>query len=265
MGIAYRRVSFNNISQQSTALISKASLSTNVAYEFRIIDTAGQDESFILKEGCIYGTHVYVFVYSIVHSGQGQGFNLPYNNTAKAQNLTPRQGLQPMQMPLLTDSQGHGQGQLSFSGHGSGSSAGESYGRITAVQTRHQHQPTPPPPQAQTPHAHSQTHSQIQPTTPGWSASFSPKLARPASFPPKRAVAISQSESHCHSVSMNLISPNQTQGRTQTLRQQSDSQPQGQRQGGPSLPPPQQGTISLAETQRRAPSSSPVQAAVTLA
>ncbi|KAJ7936236.1 hypothetical protein B0H13DRAFT_1853605 [Mycena leptocephala] len=25
-----------------------------------------QDESFILKEGCIYGTHVYVFVYSIV-------------------------------------------------------------------------------------------------------------------------------------------------------------------------------------------------------
>ncbi|KAJ7911382.1 P-loop containing nucleoside triphosphate hydrolase protein [Mycena leptocephala] len=38
----------------------------NIAYEFRIIDTAGQDESFILKEGCIYGTHVYVFVYSIV-------------------------------------------------------------------------------------------------------------------------------------------------------------------------------------------------------
>ncbi|KAJ7832097.1 P-loop containing nucleoside triphosphate hydrolase protein [Mycena leptocephala] len=37
----------------------------NITYEFRIIDTAGQDESFILKEGCIYGTHVYVFVYSI--------------------------------------------------------------------------------------------------------------------------------------------------------------------------------------------------------
>ncbi|KAJ7855284.1 P-loop containing nucleoside triphosphate hydrolase protein [Mycena olivaceomarginata] len=38
----------------------------NITYEFRIIDTAGQDESFILKDGCIYGTHVYVFVYSIV-------------------------------------------------------------------------------------------------------------------------------------------------------------------------------------------------------
>ncbi|KAJ7936221.1 P-loop containing nucleoside triphosphate hydrolase protein [Mycena leptocephala] len=38
----------------------------NITYEFRIIDMAGQDESFILKEGCIYGTHVYVFVYSII-------------------------------------------------------------------------------------------------------------------------------------------------------------------------------------------------------
>ncbi|KAJ7876316.1 P-loop containing nucleoside triphosphate hydrolase protein [Mycena olivaceomarginata] len=37
----------------------------NITYECRIIDTAGQDESFILKEECIYGTHVYVLVYSV--------------------------------------------------------------------------------------------------------------------------------------------------------------------------------------------------------
>ncbi|KAJ7939329.1 hypothetical protein B0H13DRAFT_1850634 [Mycena leptocephala] len=57
-------------------------------------------------------------------SGQGQGFNLPYNNAPKAQNPTPGQGLRPMQMPQLASSQGHGQGQPSFSGHGSRSSAG---------------------------------------------------------------------------------------------------------------------------------------------
>ncbi|KAJ7895783.1 P-loop containing nucleoside triphosphate hydrolase protein, partial [Mycena leptocephala] len=38
----------------------------DIPYELRIIDTSGQDESFILKERYIYGTHVYVFVYSIV-------------------------------------------------------------------------------------------------------------------------------------------------------------------------------------------------------
>ncbi|KAJ7920030.1 hypothetical protein B0H13DRAFT_2319809 [Mycena leptocephala] len=102
--------------------------------------------------------------------GQGQGFNLLYNNTAKAQNLTPGQGLRPMQMPPLAGGQGHRQGRLSFSGHGSGSSAGESSGRITPVQMQHQHQPTPPPPQAQTPRAHSQTQTQTQPATPGCSA-----------------------------------------------------------------------------------------------
>ena len=56
--------------------------------------------------------------------GQGQGFNPRYNNTPKAQNPTPGQGLWPMQMPPLAGSQGHGQGQLSFSGHRSGSSGG---------------------------------------------------------------------------------------------------------------------------------------------
>ncbi|KAJ7914657.1 P-loop containing nucleoside triphosphate hydrolase protein [Mycena leptocephala] len=34
-------------------------------YECRIIDTAGQDEASILKDGYIYGTHVYVLVYSV--------------------------------------------------------------------------------------------------------------------------------------------------------------------------------------------------------
>ncbi|KAJ7444366.1 hypothetical protein B0H11DRAFT_1931109 [Mycena galericulata] len=163
----------------------------------------------------------------------------------------------PPRSRFTTPPHGCGQGQLSFSGHGSGSSAGESSSRITPVQMQHQHQPTTPPPPAQTPHAHSQTQTQTQPATPSCSTSFSPKQAWRASFPPKRAVAISHSESHCHSVSMNLISPNQTQGQMQTLRKQSGSQPQGQRQGGLPLPPPQQGTISPAETQRRAPSSSP--------
>ncbi|KAJ7933551.1 P-loop containing nucleoside triphosphate hydrolase protein, partial [Mycena leptocephala] len=37
----------------------------NITYECRIIDTAGQDESFIHSEEYIYGTHVYVLVYSI--------------------------------------------------------------------------------------------------------------------------------------------------------------------------------------------------------
>ncbi|KAJ7825612.1 hypothetical protein B0H13DRAFT_1918564, partial [Mycena leptocephala] len=61
--------------------------------------------------------------------GQGQGFNPPYNNTPKAQNPTPGQGLRPMQMPPLTGSQGHGQGWLSFSGHRSGSSAEDQFSK----------------------------------------------------------------------------------------------------------------------------------------
>ncbi|KAJ7480457.1 hypothetical protein B0H11DRAFT_1915862 [Mycena galericulata] len=133
--------------------------------------------------------------------GQGQGFNPLYNNTPKAQNPTPGQGLWLMQMLPPAGSQGHGQGQLSFFGHGSGSSAGESSRGITP---------------AQTPRAHFQTQTQTQPATPGRSTSFSPKQVRRASFSPKRAI------------------------------------------GGPSLPPLRQGTISPAETQRRAPWSPPV-------
>ncbi|KAJ7878477.1 hypothetical protein B0H13DRAFT_2346540 [Mycena leptocephala] len=55
--------------------------------------------------------------------GQGQGFNSPYNNTPKAHNPTPGQGLQPMQMPLPAGSQGHGQG------HRSGRSAKDQFSK----------------------------------------------------------------------------------------------------------------------------------------
>ncbi|KAJ7937513.1 P-loop containing nucleoside triphosphate hydrolase protein [Mycena leptocephala] len=37
----------------------------NITYECRVIDTAGQDEASILKDEYIYGTHVYVLVYSV--------------------------------------------------------------------------------------------------------------------------------------------------------------------------------------------------------
>ncbi|KAJ7865901.1 P-loop containing nucleoside triphosphate hydrolase protein, partial [Mycena olivaceomarginata] len=45
----------------------------SITYECRILDTAGQDESFILKDEWIYGTHVYVLVYSVASR---RSFNL---------------------------------------------------------------------------------------------------------------------------------------------------------------------------------------------
>ncbi|KAJ7806765.1 P-loop containing nucleoside triphosphate hydrolase protein [Mycena olivaceomarginata] len=41
-------------------------VNNHTSFESSIRPVSVQDESFILKEGCIHGTHVYVFVYSIV-------------------------------------------------------------------------------------------------------------------------------------------------------------------------------------------------------
>ncbi|KAJ7777766.1 hypothetical protein B0H14DRAFT_2631502 [Mycena olivaceomarginata] len=52
----------------------------SITYECRILDTAGQDESFILKEGWIYGTHVYVLVYSVASRWSFDLVRILYDN-----------------------------------------------------------------------------------------------------------------------------------------------------------------------------------------
>ncbi|KAJ7909543.1 P-loop containing nucleoside triphosphate hydrolase protein, partial [Mycena leptocephala] len=52
----------------------------NITYECRIIGTAGQDESFILKPEWIYGTHVYVLVYSVASRRSFDLVRILYDN-----------------------------------------------------------------------------------------------------------------------------------------------------------------------------------------